>query len=1034
MIRPSKPANEAERLLALKRLHFEEATMQPFMQSIVALTAQVFNVPIAFISVVESSRQCFVAREGFNLTESDRDISICGHVVASDQALLIPDTREDERFFDNPFVIAKENPIIFYAGQPIRLVNNLVIGTLCIIDHQPRQLSAAEFERLAELAGLVSAHFDLQLQSYQLAKVETLLSHAHQMLFFVDTTDQARLIPLNDYARQLSDQLPETIKLTDLGQYFLPSQQQEFNQQLEQLYNGKLNSAQLNVELSLPDHAPIWFDMAMTTERDEHDQLLRIFVHLQNVTVQKHQQLGLEQTIARYDSIVAASETGYWEWDMEEQLLWSPECMRMLGYPALSKQLQLDEFKAMVHPDDLTIMFEKVDEAIKSNRSFEVVYRLKNHLNSYTWIQGRGRVTQHLPDGTPIRMLGTHTNIDPLIKLQQELEVKTQQAEVSNQAKSQLVANVSHELRTPLNAVIGMCHLLKMTRLNNQQHDYANKIEQAGKSLLMIVNELLDFSKIEADRVQLEQHPFCLFDPFDYVRNIFDYQFNNSAITFNTNIDQLKNMWAIGDGLRLQQVITNLVGNAIKFTELGQISLLVDLTEKDQHYKLSVRVQDTGIGMTASQVDGLFTPFYQADSSTTRRYGGTGLGLAISQAFVKQMGGTIAVNSHPGQGSEFYFNIQLPKCEPLTSPVDAFTQLKFDFSHTQVWVAEDNPINRQIISELFDSERVRHQLFNSGEALLSYAQQQALQPPSLILLDQNLPGLSGLETLAKLRNMVNYATTPIIMLSADSLESELTHLKDRYVSAMLKPFQPQSLFVTIAELVSAPLKSNAHLNGLNTQNNLKADETEEQHLPEIYGFDLNQALIYLNGSRALLHRLLADYYQNYHQMNTKVTALVNEHKWPELRQLIHSFKGISASLGAYLISEHLMQMDKILTGQYADTELATLLAESFSDCQSACELSFANLKQFLSNPNTSDYTQSYPVLDHTEIVAKLEELKHALQTFDGNSLSLWQELTVNLKPMLPETLFDKIEDSINQFEFEQALELINNPTFCIDIK
>lgn len=1023
MIPPLKPSNEIERLFMLKRLHFADSSLQPFMQSIVSLSTQLFKVPIAFISAVESDRQCFVSREGLEVTESKRDISICGHVVASDQGLLIPDTRLDPRFADNPFVTAKQNPIIFYAGQPIRLNHEFIIGTLCVVDHQPRELSDAEFAKLGELADMVSSHFELKLQSYQLDKVETLLNNAHQMLLHFDVREHQLLTPLNDYAQQLINHLPPITELADLGRYFLPEQSRVFENQLEQLYSAATDIAHLIVQITLPDQPAVWFDMTLTTERDDLGDLLRVFVHLQNITAQKTQQQGLEQAIARYDSIVEASETGYWEWDMGDHLFWSAECMRMLGFPALTKQLVLDEFKAMIHPDDLPVMFAKVEEAIAARRGFEVVYRIKNHLNGYTWIQGRGRVTQYHADGTPLKMLGTHTNIDQLIKLQQELELKTQQANLGSQAKAQLVANVSHELRTPLNAIIGMSHLLQTTGLNQQQLDYANKIDQASKSLLLIVNELLDFSKLDAGRIVLEQHPYCLMDPFDYVRNIFDYQFQNNKITFQTNIDQLANLWVLGDGLRLQQVLTNLVGNAIKFTEFGQVALMTEITDEDRHYCLTVRVIDSGIGMSPEQVAGLFTPFYQADSSITRRYGGTGLGLTISQAFIKQMGGEIAVNSEPGVGTEFHFTLKLEKTTPSIKSLESLTQLKFDFSHNLVWVVEDNPINQQIMGELFQMQGIKHKLFGSGEQLLDYVHKHALQPPSLILLDQNLTGITGMDTLHKLRQFSDYEQVPIILLSADDMSKQIEYFETSRCRAMLKPFQSQALFTLMAELMKAPLQSeNSVPDASSTLNHASPENTA---LPNLYGFDLEEALVYLGGSKSLLHRLLADYYKNYHQVADRVTDLVDQQQWSKLKQLIHSFKGISDSLGAHLMSEHLKKMDRVLMSKLPDAQMTAALSESFSDCHSACEMSFASLQRFLSDPKTLSYSPSSPTMDLSEIKRKLQLLKHNLQTFDGNSLSLWQELATNLHHHVTDEVFYRIEESINQFEFEQALDLLN---------
>ena len=1035
MIPPAIPANEPYRLFTLKRLHLESPSVLPFLNSIVKLAHDVFDVPVAFVSAVESERQCFIAKIGLEAAESDRKISICGHVVGSGQALCIVDTRLDERFADNPFVTAADKPIIFYAGQPIRLSNDSIIGTLCIVDHQPRTLSPALFERLGEMAGLIAAHFELRLKEAQCDRVENLLTRANQVLMTIDYHQDSRLIALSESAHRLLDALPAMTDLKDLAPFLAEHQQDRYLRQIDQLYTNQVDQVNQSIQITLTDQTYYWFDLTILAERDNQGTLLRAFLHLDDMTAQKKQQQRLEQINQRYATILEATETGSWEWDLSEHIEWSAECMKLLGFKPIQTKLSLQEFKRAIHPDDVEVLFEKVDLAIKQNQSFTVAFRLKNYLNSYTWIQGRGRVTEYHSNGKTAKMVGTHTNIDNLIKLQEDLKFKQLQAELSTQAKSQFIANVSHELRTPLNAILGLSHLLESTGLDKQQQDYLSKIDQASKGLLLIINELLDFTKVDAGKVVLEHTTFALYEPFDYVRNILEHKCKNKKIALVVDIADLKNIWVVGDGLRLQQVLSNLLSNAIKFTDYGEVRLdaKVRKIQQSNQYQLDVKISDSGIGMPDAQLKSLFEPFYQADASTTRRYGGTGLGLTISQAFIKQMGGEICIKSQPGEGSEFSFSITLDAGKSMTIASETDNKLAFDFTTHCVWVVEDNLMNQQIMLELFREQSLTHEMFESGEQLLAYIKHQATRQPSAILLDQNLTGITGLNTLSKLRKLAEYQQVPVVILSASDLSIEVDALADPHLTSMLKPFAPQHLFKEIARLIDAPIRMHSDIIA-----NTSTPTPKTAELPAIEGFNFNDALIYLGGSQELLMRLLADYHQKYHDMGEDITQLILDENWQELKIRLHSFKGISEALGSYAISHRVTKLEKMLLDQQqthhlTDSVFKHQITDAFNDCKTVCQHRFSALGEFLAQRQHANRTSEAQITQTNDdaitnpdgLQQQLMQLKHNLASFDGNSLFLWQELENKLSSLISPEQLDRIDELINLFEFDQALAELN---------
>jgi PAS domain-containing protein len=276
---------------------------------------------------------------------------------------------------------------------------------LCIVDHQPRQLSKRLFEQLGQMAGLIAEHFELRLKEAHCDRVEHLLTHANQVLMLIKQKQNSVLSPLSQSAQTLLSNLP---KITDLKQLtpFLPeNQQSRYTRQLDQIYNGHADQFHQTIQLTLLNDMVHWFEVTISAERDSSGQLLRIFLHLDDITAQKDQQRHLLQTNQRYETILEATETGYWEWDMGENVEWSAECMKLLGFPRVKTKLSFTEFKEFLHPDDVNILFQSVDDAIKKSHGFSATFRLKNYLNTYTWVHGKGRVTAYHPNGKPAKMM-----------------------------------------------------------------------------------------------------------------------------------------------------------------------------------------------------------------------------------------------------------------------------------------------------------------------------------------------------------------------------------------------------------------------------------------------------------------------------------------------------------------------------------------------------------------------------------------------------------------------------------------------------
>ncbi|WP_039849976.1 MULTISPECIES: response regulator [Grimontia] len=461
----------------------------------------------------------------------------------------------------------------------------------------------------------------------------------------------------------------------------------------------------------------------------------------------------------------------------------------------------VDKTPAELFDNDVATMFvEKEKELLENSGSTAYDIELANASGDVR-ILTVYEATYFGGDGEPMGIVGLFVDVTTQKRLESDLIAAKDQATEASKAKGEFLANMSHEIRTPMNAILGMSHLALLTDLNDKQRNYVGNIEKAGKSLLGIINDILDFSKIEAGKLTVEHIEFRFSEVLDNISNIISVKAKEKDLELIFDIDPDLPDDLVGDPLRLGQIIINLTGNSVKFTETGEIIIRArKVSDANEIIEVQFDIQDSGIGMSEEQLGRLFQSFSQADGSITRKYGGTGLGLTISKSFVELMGGRIWVESEPGKGSTFSFTIRCGRSESSIKEQVARTTILHD---KRVLVVDDNQASRDIMYALLDNLDLRVAAVSNGEEAV-YEVESADKSHDgfdVVVMDWKMPGINGDEATLQIRDKPLNKMPKVILASAYGEDSGLINEEVQKVfdASLVKPINPSSLFDALME-------------------------------------------------------------------------------------------------------------------------------------------------------------------------------------------------------------------------------------------
>ncbi|MBB6250189.1 CHASE domain-containing protein [Nitrospirillum iridis] len=644
-------------------------------------------------------------------------------------------------------------------------------------------------------------------------------------------------------------------------------------------------------------HSDIWINYMPDIDHGGHVQGFCVLAT--DVTPLKRAERELRATSSRLALATQASGIAIWEYDVNTaRMAWDEQMFRLYGARPGDTEV-FAVWRAQCVPEDQPRVQSEFRRVARGEGDLDIEFRIRHPDGGLRQVKAAS-ITERDADGRPLRIIGVNWDVTEMRGREAALVAAQAAAEGASRAKTDFLANMSHEIRTPMNAILGLTQLMAGSELSDQQRDFVTKIATAGRGLLALINDILDFSKVEAGRMELENAEFHLPGLLDGMVSLMQVNASERGLRLTAKVLPGTPAAVIGDHLRLQQVLLNLLGNALKFTHSGGVALRVrqDGWHADGRALLRFSVADTGIGIADDAIPALFSAFTQADSSTTRRYGGTGLGLAICKRLVTLMGGEIGAESRPGQGSTFWFTVPVevatsatpPAQDPPPTPPAKKRPGAKRLDDVRVLIVEDNAINQDVSTLILQSEGASVTLAADGRQALELL---GAEPPpvDIVLMDMQMPVMDGYEATRQIRQNLGLRTLPVVALTAGVLDAERRRAYTAGITDfMTKPFDIDQMVATIRRYVPVPAEHETHP----PRSPVDIDSFRDV----VPGIDGRLAALGVNGDRALFDTMLHRFVVEFSGAAPRIRQAVESEKPEDAAHSLHTLRGTAAQLAA----------------------------------------------------------------------------------------------------------------------------------------
>jgi len=805
--------SEAERLATLQRYGVLDTGSDSELDDLVALAAAVCGTPIAVVSLVDSERQWFKSRVGLDLSQTPRAMAFCDHAIRRPgELMIVADTHADPRFADNPLVTEPPH-IRFYAGAPLVTPDGHALGTLSVLDREPRELSAAQRRALVTLSHQVMSQLELRRQASELTAtlaqrdadlkalraLQDALAEREQRLARVTAhvpgvVYQYCLRPdgtsyfgyASEGMRDIYRVAPEDVR-EDASPVFTSVHPDDLARVAATIQASAetLSLWECEYRVSFGPGDTRWLHGRSMPERlpDGSTQWHGL---ISDITARK----AAEQLQRERETVLLQAQRlaklGSWRWSSATRVSeWSDETCRLFGIAPAQRFVADKDFMAFVHPEDRERVMHMHLDTLAGLQPYDVEYRAVTPAGQVHTLHARAEIVRDGGSDT-LTMVGTLLDVTERVAAEAELtrhrdhleglvEERTHEliaardaAEHANRAKGEFLSSMSHELRTPMNAILGFSQLLELDRnLDTRTAGYVQEILRAGHHLLALINEVLDLARIESGRMSLSPEALPLAELVHEAQTLVRPLAQQREVALT--VGPLQGLVVRADRLRLKQVLLNLLSNAVKYNRPGG-SVTVQAQVRDM-FTVRISVLDTGIGIAPQHLPQLFQPFSRVGVSNAE---GTGIGLSISERLVGLMGGHIGVHSEPGVGSEFWVDLpsdNLAEAPPPRSSAQAGAPAPRPGRNARVLYVEDNPANLKLVEMIVQRHPgVELQIAPSGSLGLDLAR---AGHPDLVLLDIHLPDIDGFEVLARLRADPATRALPVVAVTAQAMPDDV---------------------------------------------------------------------------------------------------------------------------------------------------------------------------------------------------------------------------------------------------------------------